>query len=156
MFLLKAQTLKKSHLWCVLVLIRHSDCKVREAAAEHIKPSRQTITKILWKGCIASHYDAIVFLSQQIQIRIQLATSATTPDRCRDTVLMENRTSWYAVIIIGSDFMALFLFYCSTYLSRSVLSIFLSSSPHQKKSFIALPSQQCFHYHLPPLPLSPG
>lgn len=104
-------------------------------------------------------HPAIVFLSQQIQIRIQLVTFVTTPDRYRDTVLMENSTSWCAVVITGSDFMALFLFCCFT--PASLISLppcYPSSSPpaHQNKSFIAPATQQCFHYHLPPLPLSPG
>lgn len=70
---------------------------------------------------------------------------------------MENSTSWYAVVIIGSDFMALFLF-CSFTLESLIFPppCYSSSSspPYQKKSFIVLAILQYFHYHLPPHPLS--
>lgn len=78
---------------------------------------------------------AIAFLSQQIQIRIQLVTSVTATDRYRDTVLMKNTTSSHAVVIIGSDFTALSPFFFLP--AASLISLpprYPSSSPPAPRS----------------------
>lgn len=64
---------------------------------------------------------------------------------------MKNSTSWYAVAIIGSDFLF------SSFISESLISpplCYPSSSPppQQKESFIVLATLQYCHYHLPPHP----
>lgn len=112
--------------------------------------------KDVWHNTVAVQQPAIGFLSRQVQIKLQLVTSVNTLGRYRDSVLMENTTSWFAVVIIESDFMALCLF-CS-FTSASLISpppCYPSSSPppDPKKSFIALAASLCFHYHLPPLSL---
>lgn len=113
--------------------------------------------KDVWHNTVAIQQPAIGFLSRQVQIKLQLVTSVNTLGRYRDSVLMENTTSWFAVVIIESDFMALCLF-CS-FTSASLISpppCYPSSSPppDPEKSFIALAASLCFHYHLPPLSLS--